>query len=86
MSDSAKTPRHWIRESPLWVGAGPLLIFLLVAAVDLTLAETFTSEGKAFVSSLLGGVWLWMVVVLFLIAMGMTISPLGSLRLGGPEA
>ena len=47
MSDSAKTPRHWIRESPLWVGAGPLLIFLLVAAVDLTLAETFTSEGKA---------------------------------------
>ena len=86
MSDSAKTPRHWIRESPLWVGAGPLLIFLLVAAVDLTLAETFTSEGKAFVSSLLGGVWLWMVVVLFLIAMGMAISPLGSLRLGGPEA
>ena len=86
MSDSTTNPRHWLRESPLWVSAGPLLIFLLVAAVDLTLAETFTSEGKALVSSLLGGVWLWMVAVLFLIAVAMAISPLGSLRLGGPEA
>ena len=32
------------------------------------------------------GVWQWMVVLLFLIALILAISPIGKLRLGGAEA
>ena len=64
----------------------PLLIFLLVSALDLALAKQFTQSGKAVVSNALGGVWQWMVVLLFLIALLLAISPVGKLRLVGAEA
>ena len=86
MSETPASPRSWWRQPPLWVGAAPLLIFLLVSALDLTLAKQFTQSGKAVVSNALGGVWQWMVVLLFLIALLLAISPVGKLRLGGAEA
>ena len=86
MSDSPTSPRSWWRQPPLWVGAVPLLIFLLVSAIDLALAKRFTDSGKAIVSDTLGGVWQWMVVLLFLIALVLAISPVGKLRLGGADA
>ena len=85
MSDTPTSPRSWWRQPPLWVGAVPLLIFLLVSAIDLALAKRFTDSGKAIVSDTLGGVWQWMVVLLFLIALVLAISPVGKLRLGGGE-
>ena len=86
MSEIPASQRSWWRQPPLWVGAVPLLIFLLVSAVDLALAKQFTEEGKAVVSNALGGVWQWMVVLLFLIAIVMAISPVGRVRLGGVDA
>ena len=86
MSDTPTSPRSWWRQPPLWVGAVPLLIFLLVSAIDLALAKRFTDSGKAIVSDTLGGVWQWMVVLLFLIALVLAISPVGKLRLGGADA
>ena len=83
MSDTPTSPRSWWRQQPLWVGAVPLLIFLLVSAIDLALAKRFTDSGKAIVSDTLGGVWQWMVVLLFLIALILAVSPVGKLRLGG---
>ena len=77
---------HWLKQPPLWVGAVPLLVFLVLAAVDLKLAQTFTSTGKTIISQHLGSLWQWMVALLFVIAIGLAISPLGSLRLGGKEA
>ena len=77
---------HWLKQPPLWVGAVPLLVFLLLAAVDLKLAQVFTSTGKTIISQHLGSLWQWMVALLFVIAIGLAISPLGSLRLGGKEA
>lgn len=77
---------HWLKQPPLWVGAVPLLVFLLLAAVDLKLAQVFTSTGKTIISQHLGCLWQWMVALLFVIAIGLAISPLGSLRLGGKEA
>jgi hypothetical protein len=68
------------------VGAGPLLIFLVVSAIDLALAKHFTETGKAIVSNALGGIWQWMVLLLFLIAIAIAISPVGRLRLGGEDA
>ena len=82
MSETPASPRSWWRQPPLWVGAAPLLIFLLISALDLTLAKQFTQSGKAVVSNALGGVWQWMVVLLFLIALLLAISPVGKLRLG----
>ena len=64
------------------MGAAPLLIFLLVSAIDLALAKRFTDNGKAVISDALGGVWQWMVVLLFLIALVLAISPVGKLGLG----
>ena len=86
MSDIPTNQRSWWRQPPLWVGAAPLLIFLLVSAIDLALAKQFTDNGKAVISDALGGVWQWMVVLLFLIALILAISPVGKLRLGGTEA
>ena len=86
MSDTPANQRSWWRQPPLWVGAAPLLIFLLLSAIDLALAKQFTDNGKAVISDALGGVWQWMVVLLFLIALILAISPVGKLRLGGAEA
>ena len=83
MSEIPTGQRSWWRQPPLWVGAIPLLIFLLVSAVDLALAKHFTDNGKAVISDALGGIWQWMVVLLFLIAVILAISPVGKLRLGG---
>ena len=78
--------RHWLTQPPLWVGAAPLLVFLLMAAVDLQLASSFTANGKAVISDWLGSTWQWMVALLFLLAIGLAISPVGQLKLGGAEA
>jgi choline-glycine betaine transporter len=75
-----------LSQPPLWVGAIPLLIFLLVSAIDLALAKHFTETGKTIVSHSLGGLWQWMVMLLFLIAIAIAISPVGKLRLGGATA
>ena len=86
MSDTPANQSSWWRQPPLWVGAAPLLIFLLVSAIDLALAKQFIDNGKAVISDALGGVWQWMVVLLFLIALILAISPVGKLRLGGAES
>ena len=82
----SESDRSWLRQPPLWVGAGPLLVFLVMAAVDLKLATAFTQGGKAIISDWLGSTWQWMVALLFLLALGLAISPVGKLRLGGAEA
>ena len=84
-SELLQTP-SWLKQPPLWVGSIPLLIFLVIAAVDLELARAFTSSGKAIISQHLGGLWQWMVAAVFIVAMGLAISPIGALRLGGKEA
>ena len=86
MSDTPSSQRPWWRQPPLWIGGGPLLIFLVVAAIDLALAKQITDEGKALFSDLLGGLWQWMVVAVFLVAVALAASPIGKLRLGGAEA
>lgn len=86
LGDGPVSAGPWWRRPPLWIGAGPLLAFLVLAAVDLTLAQQFTSSGKAIVSGSLGGLWQWMVLLLFVIAVVMAISPVGRLRLGGVDA
>ena len=85
MSDTPSSQRPWWRQPPLWVGGTPLLIFLLVSAIDLALAKAFTDQGKALISDALGGLWQWMVVAVFLVAIGLAISPIGKLRMGGEE-
>ncbi|WP_415400104.1 BCCT family transporter [Synechococcus sp. W4D4] len=82
------TPRDvpWLKQPPLWVGSIPLLLFLLIAAVDLELARTFTSNGKTIISQHIGGLWQWLVLAVFLVAMGLAISPIGSVKLGGAGA
>ncbi len=86
MSESPNPIRPWWQQPPLWIGAVPLLLFLLLSAVDLDAAKQFTQEGQTLVSTLLGGTWQWMVVALFLIAVVLAVSPVGGLRLGGPDA
>ena len=86
MSQSPPSPRPWWRQPPLWVGAGPLLVFLVVSAIDLALAKKFTDQGQTLISTLLGGLWQWMVLLLFLIALAIAVSPVGKLRLGGENA
>ena len=86
LQDGAPETNPWWQRRPLLIGAGPLLVFLVVAAIDLKLAKHFTSSGKAIVSNALGGLWQWMVLLLFVIAVVLAISPIGRLRLGGADA
>ena len=59
MAESPNFARPWWRQSPLWIGAVPLLLFLLLSAVDLD-AEQFTQQGQTVVSNLLGQRgWWW---------------------------
>ena len=81
LNDTAPS-QHWLKQPPLWVGAVPLMLFLALAAVDLELARAFTSTGKTIISQHLGSLWQWMVAALFLIAIGLAVSPLGRLKLG----
>lgn len=53
--------------------------------MDLELARTFTSNGKTIISQHIGGLWQWLVLAVFLVAMGLAISPIGSVKLGEPE-
>ena len=49
------------------------------SAIDSKLAVEFTENGKAvIISDALGGVWQWMVVLLFLIALILAISPVAN--------
>ncbi len=82
----SESDRHWLKQPPLWVGAGPCWCFLVMAAVDLKLATAFTEGGKAIISNWLGSTWQWMVALLFLIAAALAISPVRRLKLGGAEA
>jgi len=86
MTDTPSNQRHWWRQPPLWIGGGPLLIFLVAAAIDLALAKQLTDNGKALFSDALGGLWQWMVVAVFLVAIALAASPIGRLRLGGATA
>lgn len=86
VTSSPNAPRPWWRQPPLWIGALPLVLFLILAAADLAAARAFTESGKAISSALLGSLWQWMAVVLFLIVVGLAISPIGRLRLGGVDA
>ena len=86
VTSSPNAPRPWWRQPPLWIGALPLVLFLVLAAADLAAARAFTESGKTISSALLGSLWQWMAVVLFLIAVGLAISPIGRLRLGGVDA
>ena len=72
LGDGPVSAGPWWRRPPLWIGAGPLLAFLVLAAVDLTLAQQFTSSGKAIVSGSLGGLWQWMVLLLIAITTAIT--------------
>ena len=84
MSDIPANQRTWWRQPALWVGPSPADL-LLVSAIDLALAKQFTDNGKAVVDAL-GGLWQWMVLLLFLIALAIAVSPVGKLRLGGENA
>lgn len=56
MSDIPASRRSWWRQPPLWVGAIPLLIFILVSAMDLALDKQFTDNVESVISDVLGGV------------------------------
>lgn len=56
MSEIPASRRSWWRQPPLWVGAIPLLIFILVWAMDLALDKQFTDNVESVISDVLGGV------------------------------
>ena len=70
----------------LIIAALPLLIFVVLAQIDLNIAKNFTEVAKQFAINRLGGIWLWMVISVFLVAIGLAISPIGSIKLGGEKS
>ncbi len=75
-----------LKSKSLIIGGLPLVLFLLTCAINLELAKNLTEFGKNFVLSNAGSIWLLMVVAITLIAFLLGFSPIGSLKIGGPNS
>ena len=75
-----------LKSKSLLIGGLPLVIFLLISAVNLEIAEDVTTLGRNFAISNLGSIWLLMVVGVTIVGFFLGFSPIGSLKIGGPKA
>ena len=75
-----------LKSKSLIIGGLPLIIFLLIAAINIQSAELFTTTFKDFSISNFGSIWLLMVVAISVLAFFLGFSPLGSLKIGGQDA
>ena len=75
-----------LRSKPLIIGGLPLLVFLIICAINLQLAKNITEIGKDFAISNFGSLWLLLVVAIGLLSFFLGFSPVGSLKIGGPNA
>ncbi len=75
-----------LRSKSLLIGGLPLIIFLLICSINLNIAEKITNYGRDFTLSSFGSIWILMVVGICIVGFFLGFSPLGSLRIGGPDA
>tara|TARA_Y100001970_G_scaffold217203_1_gene265971 strand:- start:201 stop:1772 length:1572 start_codon:yes stop_codon:yes gene_type:complete len=75
-----------LRSKPLIIGGIPLLLFLVICAINIKLAANITKLGKDTAISNFGSLWLLLVVGICFVAFFIGFSPLGSLRIGGSKA
>ena len=75
-----------LRSKPLIIGGLPLLVFLIICAINVQLAKNITEIGKDFAISNFGSLWLLLVVAISLLSFILGFSPIGSLKIGGPNA
>ena len=75
-----------LKSKSLIIGGLPLVLFLLTCAINLELAKNITEFGKNFALTNLGSIWLLMVVAISLIAFILGFSPIGILKIGGPNS
>ncbi len=75
-----------LKSKSLFIGGLPLIVFLLIAAVNIESAKNITSTGKEIAISSFGSIWLLLVISVCLIAFFLGFSPLGSLKIGGQAA
>ncbi len=73
-------------NKPLIIGGVPLIAFLFICAFNIRLAKNLTEFGKDFAISNFGSLWLLLVVAISIVAFFLGFSPLGSLKIGGPNA
>ncbi len=75
-----------LKSNSLLLGGLPLIIFLITCAINLRVAKEITETARDFALSNFGSIWLLMVVGVCLIAFFLGFSPIGSLKVGGPDA
>ncbi len=75
-----------LRSNSLIIGGLPLIIFLLISAINIESAEFITNLLKDFSITNFGSIWLLMVVGISLLAFFLGFSPIGSLKIGGEDA
>ena len=75
-----------LRSRSLIIGGLPLIIFLLISAIDIDSAKLITNVLKDFAISNVGSIWLLMVVGISIVAFFLGFSPIGSLKIGGEDA
>ncbi len=75
-----------MKNLSLIIAGLPLIIFVVLAQINLNIAKNITEAAKQFALNNLGGIWLWMVVGIFLVAICLAISPVGSIKLGGQNS
>ena len=94
MSDSIELNADAVRKEPIaakpalqWgvflLSGGLLVAFVVAALVDLKRVEAVVASAFGFSTDYFGAFWQFLVLANFLVAIGLVITPYGSVRLGG---
>ena len=75
-----------LKSNSLIIGGLPLIIFLIICSISIELGRNLTELGKDFSISNFGSIWLLLVVAIVIVAFSLGFSPLGSIKIGGPDA
>lgn len=75
-----------LRSKSLIIGGLPLIIFLVICSINLNIAERITNYARDFTLTNFGSIWILMVVGISIVGLFLGFSPIGSLRIGGPDA
>tara|TARA_Y100000589_G_scaffold330832_1_gene381810 strand:- start:995 stop:2563 length:1569 start_codon:yes stop_codon:yes gene_type:complete len=75
-----------LKSNSLLIGGLPLIVFLILCAININFGRDITTFGKNFAIDNFGSIWILLVIGVCIIAFFLGFSPLGSLRIGGNEA
>ncbi|GAA5415762.1 glycine betaine transporter 2 [Paraliobacillus ryukyuensis] len=80
--DDSKTPNHTTDRTVLFISGGLLVLFVVLAMIDLSMVEGWINQSFQFSATFFGSYWELLLLANFVIGMVLAISKYGKVRLG----